>query len=201
MASTTSGSYAQRIAFCPARRTTSESAVPHAPAPTMPIRWIFPAIANSNPSIRRRPQASRLDASTDRRGCGRVERPARPRRKVELIDEAELQALDAGPCDHCGIVRAKMWWWCQESKAGLACHGFETATECAVRGDTAGDDKDVRIRMAGAECFERVRRPVGEHVGDSTLETRGEIGHILPIEILPADVLPVDVLPAGLGTA
>ena len=48
-----------------------------------------------------------LDARTGARGGRGIERPARARRRVETVDEAEAQPLQPGPGDHRRVVGAQ----------------------------------------------------------------------------------------------
>src|SRR5882724_93676 len=91
----TSGVRAQISTSRLARRSTTASAVPQAPAPMMLMRCGV---------------ISGLDAGADRPRCAGIERPARARREIEAVDIAAPQPLDAGPGDHGRVVAAQPRW-------------------------------------------------------------------------------------------
>src|SRR5581483_4987802 len=199
MSQTVSGSYAQISTSRPARLATTASAVPHAPAPTMPTVWsamLSPCLAEwarrsmptgifrSRHGHRQGPRPamrSSLDARADgRRGVG-IERPARPRRRRKRVGKPARKPHGPRPGDHRGVVGAELGRRHDEAEDVLPRGRFERGLEALIGRHPAGDDEDALGAVPGVPLVKRKRagNSVAQDLGHRLLEARAEIGHVL----------------------
>src|SRR6516165_1197905 len=170
------GSYAQTSTSRRARCAVTASAVPHAPAPTMPTDWsAMPAsplsiCQISCPSAKR--ENSSLNAGTERRRRIWIERPAGTSGRRKIVGKTARETLRACPGDHDCIVGAKRRRRHDEAEAVFLRDRFERGCKSLVSRDTACDDEcALRLRAEALDIeFHGARRPVPDDVGDDLLE-------------------------------
>src|SRR4029077_18236798 len=113
----------------PARRATTLSAVPQAPAPMIVNRFTCSVSSACSPSWNR----GQLDHS--------VERPARSRCKIEPVGQAQTKAFDTRPGNHCRVVGAPLRRWRDKEQPAVNREGCQMTAQPPVGSNAAGGDQ------------------------------------------------------------
>ncbi len=107
------------------------------------------------------------------------ERPARARRHVERIGQAEREPFGAGPRDHGGVVGAQLGRRHHQHGGGLERDAVQHLADRLVGGDATGGDQRGRLAERVAKHAQAATQPVRHHVDHRLLKRRAQIGDVL----------------------
>src|SRR6266436_7215814 len=145
---------AHNIGVEPARRATTLSAVPQAPAPMIANRFIWPVSSacslSSNPGLLRRG----------------VKRPARSEHRIEAVGQTETKALDNRPGNHRRVVGAQFRRWRDKAQPAVSGEGCQAMAQLPVGRDAAGGHQAFSIWVMVAEPGNSVCRAIDQRLAD-----------------------------------
>jgi hypothetical protein len=95
----------------------------------------------------------------------RIERPARPRREGHIIGQANREALDPCPSDHCAIIGAKRRWRHHQVQTRLGTKPCQRAPNPAVGTSTSRNHHSLRRQTNPlAKQFEAHTAAIGDRI-------------------------------------
>ena len=117
---------------------------------------------------------SRFDARSGRFCRVRIERPSRPDRRIEPVDQTPRQALSPGPGNHSAVICTQLQWWGVKRKSEVFGDADKGRSQNFVRSDAPGDNKrsGTALGYQGKHRAHGQTNAIRDAVTDRFLESR-----------------------------